>query len=289
TPFGIPTIYNATFIGNKPAGTSNRTATFRANGGGKVYNSIFMEQGRGVDIEYKSDANVPESSYDRFVAGDLDMTHNIFWNISDNTPGNVWRITPIEGGWTDSANQVSAAITAIQNYFPVNNDITDPGIQGLSYVSDNSLDPRFEAWEVYSNVKTPTDSFFTPTSYKGAFGRFPNQFWIKDWTALDHYGYLVNDVRTVTSLDKADLMRSFSVFPNPSNGLFTLQAGELKANQPVDIRVLSITGRLISDSQVQPVAGAFQTSLDLSAQPAGVYVIAIRQGDQYAVQKVVKE
>ena len=289
TPFGIPTIYNMTMIGSKPAGTSRRTITFRANGGGKVYNSVIMEQGRGIDIQYKSDSVLVESSYDRFVAGDLDMTHNVLWNISDNSAAALFAIDAIAGGWVDSATAVAAAVTAIQTYFPANNDITDPKIEGLSYISDNGLDPRFAAWEVYSDLKTPSGNFFTPTSYKGAFGNGANDLWVKNWTALDHYGYLVTDVNTVTSLDKADLMRSFSVFPNPSSGLFTLQAGELKANQPVDIRVLSITGRLISDSQVQPVAGAFQTSLDLSAQPAGVYVIAIRQGDQYAVQKVVKE
>lgn len=288
SPYGAPTIYNATFIGSLPAGTDKRTITFRANGGGKVYNSIFMEQNRGIDIQYKSDANVSESSYDRFVAGDLDMSNNIFWNIGGNTTSGLFKIDAIAGGWVDSATAVSAAITDIETYLSANNDNLDPLINGLSYTDDFGLDPRFGAWEVLDNRKISTDAFFTPTAYKGAFGQAADGLWVKGWTALDHYGYLVESPSAVTSVEKALIPAGFDIYPNPTEGIFTVEASELNV-QEVTIKVVSMTGAEVYNATANTAGGFVRSEINLSDFPAALYIVEMRAGDKYSLQRLVIE
>ncbi len=288
-PFAIPTIYNATFIGSKPAGTNNRVATFRANGGGKVYNSVFIESGRGVDAEIKSDSISTENSYDRFVAGDLDMTNNIFWNVASNTGSSIFRISPIPERWApgDSAAKVSAAVTAFQTYMTNNNTISDPKIEGLSYISDNGLDPRFAGFDVTSNLKVASDPFFTPTTYKGAFGLGANDLWAKGWTALDHYNYLIGTPGDVTGVDAEDLLSGVNVYPNPSTGIFYIEMSDLNSTGPVSLTVMNSVGQVVATQEMN--ASSIKAELNLSTLPAGMYLLSLRQGGKVAVSKLVKE
>ena len=68
-PYATPTIFNATFIG-KGIG-NNRTMTLRDNAGGHYHNSIFIDQGRGIDIEIRRRALSifsPEDELNRVIA-----------------------------------------------------------------------------------------------------------------------------------------------------------------------------------------------------------------------------
>jgi hypothetical protein len=73
-PYAIPTIFNATYIGNG----NSRTLTFRDNAGGFYNNSIFVDWNAGVDIEDLPDG---EDSYKRFLNNQLSLNNNVFWNI----------------------------------------------------------------------------------------------------------------------------------------------------------------------------------------------------------------
>ena len=53
TPYAIPVFVNITSIGNP----GSRTITFRDNAGGQYHNSIFINYGKGIDIEDLKDQN----------------------------------------------------------------------------------------------------------------------------------------------------------------------------------------------------------------------------------------
>ncbi|MEM7657192.1 MAG: T9SS type A sorting domain-containing protein [Bacteroidota bacterium] len=282
TPFGIPTIHNMTMIGSLPAGTNNRAITFRANGGGKVYNSIIMEQGRGIDLQYKSDSLVGESSYDRFVAGDLVVSNNIFHNVAGNVAADLYTVSPIAEGWVDSAASVSAAVTDVLNTMSAANTIADPMIAGLSYTADGGLDPRFSGADVTSDL-APQTGFFTPTPYKGAFPPNQGSFWAANWTALDHYGYFNEGL--FTSRDDIELA-GVTFFPNPTQGTFKVEAAQL-TQEAVSVTVFDLTGRQITAQELQPIAGEISTEVTINA-PAGVYVVKVQQGERLATSQIVK-
>ncbi|MFO7828760.1 MAG: hypothetical protein R6V23_09090 [Bacteroidales bacterium] len=73
TPYALPTIYNATYIGN-----GGKTLMFRDNAGGIYANSIFANTTTGITVEYRDDKN---SSYDQLVDGNLVFKNNIFVNV----------------------------------------------------------------------------------------------------------------------------------------------------------------------------------------------------------------
>ncbi|MEX2589263.1 MAG: hypothetical protein WD334_03600, partial [Chitinophagales bacterium] len=73
-PYSTPKFYNVTSVGN----SGSRTITFRDNAGGEYHNSIFVNYGRGIDIELKDS---DQDSYKQFVDGSLKLENNVFHNI----------------------------------------------------------------------------------------------------------------------------------------------------------------------------------------------------------------
>jgi len=80
-PYATPVFVNVTSIGN----SGSRAITFRDNAGGEYYNSIFINYGRGVDIE-----DIPgqdQDSYKQFKDFNLKLECNVFWNIGAGSTG----------------------------------------------------------------------------------------------------------------------------------------------------------------------------------------------------------
>lgn len=64
-----------------------------------------------------------------------------------------------------------------------------------------------------------------------------------------------------------------AVFPNPTNGLLTIQLKEV--NQPLTIQLLDLTGRVIISSSLI----SMETSIDLSNYASGEYLLNVTSGD----------
>jgi len=75
TPYATPIFCNVTSIGNP----DSRTLTFRDNAGGEYHNSIFVNYGKGVDIEDLSSQD--QDSYKMWENGLLKLENNVFFNI----------------------------------------------------------------------------------------------------------------------------------------------------------------------------------------------------------------
>jgi len=87
----------------------------------------------------------------------------------------------------------------------------------------------------------------------------------------------------LSSRTDAALQAGLRVAPNPAvGGLFTLQATHNPGKALV--RVLDVAGRQVSQ---QPWAGTAPLALDLSAEPAGLYVLEVQGAAGTARQKVV--
>ena len=92
-----------------------------------------------------------------------------------------------------------------------------------------------------------------------------------------------NSTALATRTDAA-LQASLSVSPNPAvGGHFTLQASR-GTSGAATVRVLDVAGRQVSQCQW---AGTAPLALDLSAEPAGLYVLEVQGASGTARQKVV--
>ena len=70
-----------------------------------------------------------------------------------------------------------------------------------------------------------------------------------------------------------------AVFPNPSNGLFTVKA--------VGIYTLEVTD--VSGRSVYTANGNGQTEIDLSHLKAGIYMLSLIQDNNRAVTRIMKQ
>lgn len=169
-PYAHPIFYNATYIGRGIA-AGKRTLTFRDNAGGEYHNSIFLNQGKGIDVEKLASG---EDSYARFVAGDLKIANNVFYDVVITAGGAVdtdlFTIS-FADGVTD--NGETAAFVA--SFSSNNNSVANPGItlSPLNPVPTGSV----------TGGVAPTDSWFTNVTYQGAFDPSGSN-WATGWTLL---------------------------------------------------------------------------------------------------------
>ncbi len=96
---------------------------------------------------------------------------------------------------------------------------------------------------------------------------------------------------TPTYIDENALtsMSTF-VYPNPSNGTINVRY-ELTESNVTDILVLNLCGEVVMtfDSRGVRVPGRYDEQLDISALPAGAYLLSIVSGNQRSVQKILKQ
>ncbi len=164
-PYAKPKFYNITSFG---VPNMLGTMLLRDNAGGEYHNSIFANYEKGVSLEIRTDI---ESSYDRLQTGDLKLENNIWYNVADGTPANIFTI--ITAGTVDPTVKNNAA-SYFTNYFTSSgNTTTDPEFNGIVPGSNEAV--------ISGLSEYPDDGFFEQVNYKGAFE--PDvEPWIAGWT-----------------------------------------------------------------------------------------------------------
>lgn len=80
-------------------------------------------------------------------------------------------------------------------------------------------------------------------------------------------------------------LEAFDAFPNPTDGILTLQfKGEAA---PVTVRVTDLNGQQIYREFIRDFDGNFNKQVDLSDAPRGTYLLSINQNDQIYTQKIL--
>lgn len=163
TPYAIPTVYNATYIG-RGTDAGKRIITFRDNAGGHYLNSIFTDQAKGIDIENLEEV---QDSYKQFQDGNLTIQNNVFWNVADGTNTGIFKIS---GPGSSEADSLAAVASFAAHFITANNVVTNPGVSKDNPVPSNAQTDNLAA---YNN------SWFDAVDYKGAFG---TENWAAGWT-----------------------------------------------------------------------------------------------------------
>ncbi|HAB16011.1 MAG TPA: T9SS C-terminal target domain-containing protein, partial [Verrucomicrobiales bacterium] len=159
---GVPVsrfeVYNATLIGaGAGGGSGNDSFTVRQFTQTQWYNGIYTEFN-----------GQPFNSGAFLTGAQPTFADNIWWDYSKP----VW--TP-ESVFADPAS---------------NSTNVNPAIRAISRSPNGGLDPRLSPGSpaLGSPRSAPTDGFYQPVNYYGAFGA--NNLWIQGWTALSAEGFL---------------------------------------------------------------------------------------------------
>ena len=91
---------------------------------------------------------------------------------------------------------------------------------------------------------------------------------------------LLNNIGTNT-------LNQLGVFPNPSDGHFTIFFGEAELDSKVLIQVISLEGEILKSYEEFPRNTNYQKKLELNTFPCGIYVIKVNCEGFSAKKKVV--
>ena len=84
------------------------------------------------------------------------------------------------------------------------------------------------------------------------------------------------------------LANGFNVYPNPTNGTFTLTIKDADFLE-LSIQITSIDGKLIASDRTSNVSGDYTSRFDLATHANGIYFLKVSGNGQTFVQKIVKQ
>ena len=278
-PYAIPEIYNVTFVGAgsdaSPESDRGEMLMFRDNTGGFYHNSIFTQfntdkGGHAIQIEdVDNTGSKTEDSRRRFEAGDLGLTHNIWWDFGIGTDTTAW----FKGG-----NNSDFKGTLLTYMTDNKNVAVDPQLRGIERGTTGTemLDPRpHNGSPAFTRPRAdyPDDNhFFSETNYIGAFGR---ENWLLEWTALDELGYVGSIASSIEQVTTAEIPSEISLdqnYPNPFNPVTTVEF-DLNRAQNVSLTVHDVMGRQVAVLvDGQKVSGTYRVTFDASNLSSGLYL-----------------
>ena len=95
-------------------------------------------------------------------------------------------------------------------------------------------------------------------------------------------------VNACVNVMESDLANGFNVYPNPTNGTFTLTIKDADFLE-LSIQITSIDGKLIASDRTSNVSGDYTSRFDLATHANGIYFLKVSGNGQTFVQKIVKQ
>jgi hypothetical protein len=80
-------------------------------------------------------------------------------------------------------------------------------------------------------------------------------------------------------------LANFTVFPNPTQGNFTVQFNS-DSSQAIQVELYDLRGRSVYHSNIENT-GFINQNIQLQALQAGVYVLKVKDGDKQVTRKLV--
>ena len=142
----------------------------------------------------------------------------------------------------------------------------------------------------------PTDGTYAPSAALSTFdGQNKNggwqillaDFWngdtgtFTDWS-IEFCDTVVTEVLSVE--DQKGDFASFTVFPNPSRGLFTVN---LSSNQDVNMSLYDLRGRNVYSELHSNNSVTFNKEVNFTGMAAGIYLLNVESGSKKATKKIV--
>ena len=154
------------------------TWIMRDNYGGSFINSIFYGYDAPINIERRTDkvsaTDGPGSSYDRWVAGDIKIKKNVFYDIMGVKTGTSFADIFVLSDETDAAKEAD-----VESKLSMDNTIADPGLGIGTAMFTPSTDAA--TTDLYTGL-ADLNSSLTDENYKGAVDPAAGKPFFADWT-----------------------------------------------------------------------------------------------------------
>lgn len=173
-PYSLPQIYNITAVG-RGENVLNSCISFWDNAGGTIANSIFVNQTKGIDMEYSASRH---SSFNQWEIGNLKFENNLLFNVNENNQQGFFHLIALNDETIENQTEL------LDGYFKTtNNQFIDPGF----VINEDNYSLITDSTSIFQNLAPlpQNNNFLEEVNYKGAFGTYN---WLGDWSLLNQQG-----------------------------------------------------------------------------------------------------
>lgn len=295
-PWANPGVYTyiATFT-NSPCGTLTDTVTIYVNfpvacnapSNVATANLSCAE----VDITWTSDPNKLASFVEYGTAGFTPGTGTLIagasspQNISGLIPGTPYDVYIVDSCAAGLSNPVMQAVTTPTGPLPT------ASATSTITVTFSQADVQFDASAStgYDNLSwdfgdgSPAGSGVNPMHTYTMNGTYTVVL-----TAMNTCGTVYDTIQVVVAginIEESMMAKSLNIYPNPNNGKFRVEF-EVEGLNNLEVRVTCLLGEVLYSNNPGNVSGIYRQDLDLSDQPAGVYILQITTEEGSVNRKV---
>ncbi len=97
-----------------------------------------------------------------------------------------------------------------------------------------------------------------------------------------------SEIVPVLAVDEFDFEDTFSVYPNPNNGEFTIKFNASNAND-INIDVYDIRGRSVYNKLHENSSNQFNEKINLGSVQSGMYLLNVNDGNRTITKKIIVE
>ncbi len=108
---------------------------------------------------------------------------------------------------------------------------------------------------------------------------------ISTWSPPQTVDYLLNMSFRGTGVDNSELMSNLNVYPNPTNGKFTVSISNTEALD-MTLELVNISGQVVYRNEVK-AAYSYNEDIDATTFAKGVYYLKVNNGKGVKIEKVV--
>ena len=97
------------------------------------------------------------------------------------------------------------------------------------------------------------------------------------------------EMQSLTSLPELLAKSDFTLYPNPTDGIFTVITGDIPQNLEGEACLYDMSGRLLEKQAIHSSDSHQKWDFNLSHQTAGVYILHLRLGESSLTWPIIKK
>ncbi|MBN1950891.1 MAG: cadherin domain-containing protein [Bacteroidales bacterium] len=256
-------IYYNVFKGNHKA---INLSSYSSNA--RIYNNVFYDNRQGISASY-AEVTLFNNIFYLAGAGDQAINHKLDKLVSNNN-----MFYPEQSGFIEIEDVQYNSLEEYQDYLglDLNSFAKDPLFVDV-YTNNFSVAGESKAIDAGRLVGLTQDFSGREVPYGGG----PDIGMIEASTEAI--------ITSVSFFDKEDGEKLLSVYPNPSQGRFSLEY-ECKTAAATELMIHSLNGKQVFYDVID-VGGRFVTEIDLSDMPKGMYYVTAKTENEVMTQKVI--
>jgi flagellar assembly factor FliW len=222
--------------------------------------SFNVSETKQIEIKIKQDWTL-EKEYDNVqLQQNNDTTTTLIFNLKDGLPAEVvlHKIHTTQPSFLLTIGSINGIVTKS----PDKTEYTED--EAVTLTATPSDGYKFDRW---SGDTSGTDSVITVTMNTN-----------KNIEAL------FTQV-SATKIEQQNVLNSFSVFPNPSDGKFTISFSSNYTGE-VNVQIISANGSIVKAKKLIKSDELFVSDMEITPQQLGIYIVKVTAGEYKLQQKI---